>query len=239
MDAPLAQKSLAKYEWACLPALLLFVGCSLQSIAQTELKPLFEQRACAAAPDLVQPVHKVSVLNLGWHTGIVFTSLDAGPELKRRIAEFRLYPFVEIGWGDGEFYRASGYSYWKGLKALFFADGAVLHVTGFGSEYASYASANQEIELQLSEEGFSQLSEYILQSIDSPEETEAVALGRALYGRGHFYGAKGHTSIFRTCNTWTANALKKAGCDVSTRSTTASGLMKDLLDLPRQNAQAH
>jgi uncharacterized protein (TIGR02117 family) len=151
------------------------------------------------------------VANLGWHTGIIISSQEFQRRSKLKLPDLVNSNFVEFGWGDREFYQSSRYSSAAAIKAALFSSGSVVHVVQI-NQPALYFSRLDVIELGLSSDQLDSLVTYISSSFASQPAGELRALGLALYGQGHFYEATGSFSLARTCNSWTAEALIKAGC---------------------------
>ena len=209
--------------------LVLSQSCSLESIASGGVTPSYVKRSCTKTEGAAGGTKHIFVVNIGWHTGLMLLSTEAG-ELP--LPEFRTNSHVEIGWGDGDFYRASGYSYWKGFRALFFPGEAVIHSAGFQDDAENYFRQSEVIELAIAPDRYQALMKLVEGSLLYDENHQPIAVGRSLYGNGHFYRAAGHTGVCRTCNTWNAEALRTAGCDVAANLVRSSSLMRELRKLP-------
>ncbi|HZM35285.1 MAG TPA: DUF2459 domain-containing protein [Burkholderiales bacterium] len=57
--------------------------------------------------------------------------------------------YVEIGWGDRDYYPAEGFNLWYAIKAIAWPSASVLHVTGFDEPPARRFPASEVIELRL------------------------------------------------------------------------------------------
>jgi len=59
-----------------------------------------------------------------------------------------------------------------------------------------------------------------------------IVLGGGQYASSRFYAAREKYSLLRTCNTWTARALREAGLPIEPlQVVTAAGLMDELRKL--------
>lgn len=118
--------------------------------------------------------------------------------------------YLVMGWGSREFYTSTAdYSdmelgtIWRAATG----DRAVMHVAPAGDISKSEGS----VELQLSEEGFARLLDFILESFVKTNNNP-ILLPDATFGYGDvFYEAKGRFNIFNPCNVWVSRALTKAG----------------------------
>lgn len=201
-----------------------FSGCSLSSFAQNHSRS-FDAVSCTAARADTTTVY---VDSLGWHTGIVIAAKDAAQSLGGVIPEFRRSPWVEIGWGDRDFYMASGYSYSAGVRALFFSRGSAIHAAGFEETPERFFDQYELVQLTLNRQQLDSLLRYILEHLELDACCNAQRLGASLYGEGSFYAGRGDFSITRTCNSWTAGALVAAGCPIDAELTRASTLLREL-----------
>jgi hypothetical protein len=100
----------------------------------------------------------------------------------------------------------------------------VLHVAGFRGAPEDYFRLSEVVELVVPEERLVQLVRYIHDAYERTGARSAAALGPGLYGDSRFYPAWESFHLFRTCNVWTARALRLAGLPVRD-SITMEGLM--------------
>lgn len=150
------------------------------------------------------------------HTGLVLPKVAAGVDWRgwaraRDLADPRYARFdhVAIGWGQKDFYL--GTPTWHELKprvvlaALTGSDATLLHV----EHLPRPAPAPDERPVTLTPEQYRRLAAFIMASFRSG--------GRRYPGYGPndvFYDARGHYDAFRTCNSWTGDALRYAGVRV-------------------------
>lgn len=215
-----------------LPALIsLWCGCSLQSVA-TSSEPGLHRLACAEAQHATQVIY---VVNLGWHSGVVING-DTIREHATTLAFISRGRWTEFGWGDSDFYRSSGYSWWRGLQALTASRATALHAASFEEAPERFFAEAEVFQVAVSEIAVKSLVDYVEQSLDVADG-DADRLGPSLYGTGGFYAAKGRFSIVNTCNTWTAGALIAAGCAVEKNLSRAGTLSRALKRLERDNKQ--
>ncbi len=161
-----------------------------------------------------------------WHAGVVLKVSDIPGDL---VPERRDYPeaeYLELGWGDWDFYQVPGFHLGYALKALLFSDKSILHVVDFGGPVDRYALYREIIEFHPASRGFERLVGYIDESFAREGRSAARPVGRGLYGDSRFYPARGAFHLFNTCNTWIAGALQAAGYPISS-AITVSGLLSD------------
>jgi uncharacterized protein (TIGR02117 family) len=187
-------------------AIVLLAGCATQ--------------ASAPGPRGEIPVH---VVTHGWHTGLAMRASDIDfarwPALPHPVRA----RYIEVGWGDRDYYPAPGFNLWYGFKALLWPTASVLHVTGFDQPPRRYFPASEIVELHISRTGFERLLAYIVSSF----EPGGAAVAPGLYASGAFYPSREKFHLFNTCNVWVARGLREAGIEVRP-SITTEGLMAQL-----------
>ena len=150
------------------------------------------------------PLHLVSH---GWHTGIALRAADIDFARWRPLPHPARARYIEVGWGDRDFYPEPGFNLWYGIKALFWPTPSVLHVVGFDEPPARYFPGSEVRELRVPRAGFERLLAYIAASF----EPGAAPIAPGLYATGAFHPSRETFHLFNTCNTWVARGLREAG----------------------------
>lgn len=184
-------------------ALPLFLGASCLGPVKSLYPPVADQRS-----------RSVYVVSHGWHTGLVIPCDDVAPELWRAARDFAPARYIEVGWGDDGFYRAQKITVSITLKALFWPTPSVLHLVGLDDPPAEFAGSKL-VEVTLSPEGFDKMCAFVGRTHEYTKEGRPIWLARGLYGESAFYRARGKYYFPKTCNHWTARALRKAGCPIT------------------------
>lgn len=129
-------------------------------------------------------------------------------------ADFKKRPgeWVEIGWGDKEFYRKvptwNEFRLSIALKALFLPGDSAIHI--------NYVEGNPEYypakaRLEISPETYKKIVATIRDQFVLKKGKPLVLVSGGYSEADNFYEAHGSFSIFRTCNTWTSDVLAEAG----------------------------
>ncbi len=177
--------------------------------------------ACAApVKDLYPPGDNAStkaiyLVSHGWHAGIVFRRADIPGNLWPENVNFPYAEFLEVGWGDKQYYQTPDAHFGVTLRAALWPTPSVLHIVGFNGAVTAYYSSSEIIEIKLSEPGFELLSRYIAESFARNESGQALPLGHGLYGNSLFYQSRESYHLFNTCNVWTARALRAASVPIT------------------------
>ena len=202
-----------------------------------------------------EPTVRIFVVSHGYHAGLVLprgSLADAAsrrgyPALVAVATRFAAFSFVEIGWGDEEFYRSvptiASVTIPMAARALFLpGNRSVLHLVGLSSPPRAAFPLADMIALDLSSEGF----ERVLVRIDATFAPAGAGhpaddAGPGLYGPSRFYRARGTFNILHVCNHWLADLLDAAGVPTAPfLATLPAGVLLDLewrsglRPLPRQ-----
>jgi uncharacterized protein (TIGR02117 family) len=166
------------------------------------------------------PVFSIYLVSHSWHTGIVIKRADIPSGIWPESKDFSAAEYLEIGWGDWDFYQSREPGSWLTFKAAFWPTASVLHVVGFRGPLVRYFPYNEIIELELSQRDFKHLCRYLHNSYARDSPGVVRPLGPGLYGDSRFYPARGKFHLLNTCNVWAARALQAAGYPLTSAITT-------------------
>ncbi len=190
-----------------------------------------------------EPSIDVFVVSHGYHAGFAL-STKALAEVAQRdghgallaVAE-RLggFPFIEIGWGEEQFYSSvptlSSLTPRLAVRALFNPDNrSVLHVVALPDQPREVFPSADVVRVPLSQEGYARLVAAIEATFATHgDPASPQILGRGLYRASLFFRAKGHFNILNVCNHWVSDVLAAGGLPVTpVFDTVAPGLLLDL-----------
>lgn len=203
--------NLARPGWLALG--LLIIGCH----------SITPDQAVADAPG----VSTIYVVSHGWHAGIVVHRSDIPGDRWPEMQDFPNADYLEVGWGDRDFYQSRDPGLVTTLKAGLWPTDSVLHVVGFRGPVSGYFPHSQVIALPISRDGLARLIAFIDDAHDRPDRTPLRSLNPGLYGDSRYYAARGRFHLFNNCNGWTARALRAAGYTVDD-AMTVRGLFDQL-----------
>ncbi len=175
---------------------------------------------CAGPVDALYPAREgeavtaIWVVSHGWHTGIVVRREDVPDGLWPQLRDFADSELVEIGWGERDFYMAPAGTSGMALRAALWPASSVVHVAGFRGAAERYFPASEVVEIKLSRRGFEKLATFIQDAYATEPANGAISLGPGQYPNSRFYLARERYHALKTCNSWTAKALRSAGCPV-------------------------
>ena len=202
---------------------LVFIAC---------LWTLVFLEVCASSaqdPQLSQPgapAKVIYVVSHGWHTGIALKREDIPTTvLWPELTDFAQNDYIEVGWGDGDYYPAPETTWSMTIKAGFSSTRSVLHVAGFNEPVRKFFAASEVVEVALSDEAFKELCAFIARTHERVPGDEGGKIPPGLYGNSRFYPAQGKFRVFYNCNTWVAEALRAAGLPMNRFTMTADSVM--------------
>lgn len=167
-------------------------------------------------PGADEPVREFYVVSHGWHTGIVIDRDDVPQQVWPEHSTFKQHQFIEIGWGDEAWYRSNKATCGLLLNAFIWPTDSVLHVVGFDQPVEKQFPDSGIIKVTASQRGFGKLMAYIRKSFEIDRNGKTIFLQKGPYGRSKFFKARGSYSGMRTCNRWTADAVRETGAPIST-----------------------
>jgi uncharacterized protein (TIGR02117 family) len=176
-------------------------------------------------PGQNEPVKIIYLVSHGWHAGIVLRRSDTPKDIWPSGPGFPRGEFLQVGWGDSEYYQIPDPPFAVSLKAALLPTSSVLHIVGFNGPVAGYFVNSEVIRIELSEPGFEKLYRFIATSFARDEAGHMRPLGEGLYGDSRFYQSREVYHLLNTSNVWNARALREAGCPVTLGTLTVDHLM--------------
>ena len=176
-----------------------------------------------SAPNSNQNKSSIYIVSHKWHSGIILpaSSLD--------LPLFCGARYVEIGWGDVDYYPLEETSVLDAFRAAFFSKGSVMHIVWFASQPSEYFPNSKVYEIRLTKQEMNRLIGFILNSFSRDERGRPVLVGKGLYGQSRFYKAQGDFHLFHNCNSWVAEAFKSSEYPIALEGVfTSEGLSKRL-----------
>ena len=179
-------------------------------------------------PGAGEPIRSIYVINHGWHTGIAVRRADIPEGVWPQHRDLLASEYVEVGWGNRDFYLAPEGTVWLALKAAVWPTPGVLHVVGFDGPMERFFDGREIVQVLVSDRGFHQLAVVIQDAYAKDEAGTPIVVGPGQYANSRFYVAREKYYVLKTCNTWTVTALRAAGLPVVPLSAvTAAGAIAE------------
>jgi uncharacterized protein (TIGR02117 family) len=166
--------------------------------------------------ELILPVTTAAY---NWRSHLTLTQLGSHADA---------YQYLSFGWGDRKFFMNSSLDPISIFDALFLPSPTAIHVWGHTEESSQWPKDFEIKQVQLNRAQYLKLVQFINASFQHTAQGSAQYIRPGLYPDSGFYEAVGSYSIARTCNTWTADALKQADVNTPVWSATAPAIMQHL-----------
>ncbi len=166
----------------------------------------------------------------GWHAGIAIRRGDISPGAWAVPDDFPDAAFLEVGWGDADYYPHPDPGARTLLKAGLLPTNSVLHVAAFRRDPVAVFGHRAVIRIPISEAGRDALLTFIRDE-HARRDGSVIPVGPGLYGESRFYAGTTRYHAFNNCNTWVAQALRTAGCAMApARALTVRALLAQARD---------
>ncbi|MDY6800934.1 MAG: DUF2459 domain-containing protein [Bacteroidota bacterium] len=174
-------------------------------------------------------LYKIYVVKYDWHTGVIFERNAAVKFFPALQDDYNDFKFIEIGWGDKDFYMAEKETFWITFKAGMLPTKSVLHVTALMNNPEKHYKGLEMVIINLRKDDFKNLIQYFNKSFALDTNKNNIKLKDGLKENSLFYLSKEKYHIFKTCNAWIARGLKRAGVPVHPfYALTSKNIMKQL-----------
>ena len=161
------------------------------------------------------PLRRVWVLRAGWHTGLVLPRAAIGHRL---LSLFSFSPkprFLVFGWGNRDFYMATHPGIWTVLSALFPSASVVLVQSCRHKPTVCLGPSIHLRPVAVGQNGFARLRQYLEQTLKKNPAGHLEPITQGPAPQSEFFASRLSYDAFHTCNTWTADALRRAGVPVT------------------------
>lgn len=174
---------------------------------------------CASAPLPARPraagaaAGAIRLVARDWHTDVALAAGQLGAPLDGLAAEWPGAVSLVLGFGDRAWLLHGDRSIGAMLAALLPGPGAML-VTGLSVPPEEAFGADSVVALRVTADGLARLRGFLAASLDLDAAGRPMALAEGPYRGSRFYASRLTYSLAYTCNTWTAEALARAGLPV-------------------------
>ena len=175
------------------------------------------------------PEMEIYLLSNEIHTDLAFPVVNEvfdwenflnGDDFKERPSEW-----IEIGWGDQQFYFEmptwDKFTFKLAWDALFVPGQAVIHVNYLDGHPSSYANHRK---IKISKKNYKKLVEKVLNQFNLKNGKPILIPNKGYDLTDNFYESYGNFSLIRTCNVWTSEVLGEADLKRPIWSPTKYGL---------------
>lgn len=170
----------------------------------------------------------VYLIKQNWHTALVFTPEQIDTAIIPEAKYFTGYNLIDFGWGDEEFYQYPGFDSGLAFGALFYSTPSTLRVEGITySKESLFDYSEIVIKLTIDQGQLRKLNEFLSGSFYRDDSGNPDILNNQAGGKIKFFKSPDSYHLFRTCNTWVAEALFYAGFEIETNIILAEQLFNE------------
>lgn len=166
----------------------------------------------------------VYLVKENWHTGLMIPVNDFTKKILPVFSYFEGFEYVDIGWGDADFYQSEGFNICLAANAILFPTPSVLRIDGYRFSIERVIAWREfAIQFILTEEMFLRMADFINQSFKYNDYKEVVISSRVKEKPIIFFKSVHYYFFTRTCNTWAAEAIQSAGFEIDTFGLVTAG----------------
>lgn len=179
---------------------------------------------------LIQSHAQVYIVKNNMHTGIIISITKDTFELLQAVNNFGNFKYINIGWGDEDFYQHPDPDIIMGAKAVLIPTNSVIRIEGKNDDINKIVERSDYcIKFDLTETQFIKLCGFIDSSFTKDSNQNLTVVSQNDNNRIIFYKSVLKYHLFNTCNTWIAEAFESCGFDISSSEViTAENLFEEL-----------
>jgi hypothetical protein len=174
-----------------------------------------------------EPRTGLYVVRHGWHTRIAVRYADVDPALWPESRDLGAVTWLEVGWGDRDYYPAPHASIWDAIDTVIRPTPAAIHVGGFDQAPPAFLADVPMVCILVSARALDGLARFIHDAYEL-QNGAPIRIRPGNYERSWFYRATGrYHAVFNNSNVWVARGLRAAGVPVvPSRAVTASQTLR-------------
>jgi hypothetical protein len=157
-------------------------------------------------------MHTIYVAKISWHTGLIVPTYTLPDSIWPAQFDISEYEYLEIGWGDRDYYQHPKFNIWYAFKALFWPTSTAIHILPLLERHIqpTYGSTKL-VRLDINDSELDSLTRFLLSQFKLNENGKIIPLAQGFYQTSQFFA--GSTKYFfpKNSNVWAAMALKRAG----------------------------
>lgn len=175
--------------------------------------------------------NKIYVSKIDWHVGIILEVDESSLSQIECLAEFSEFNYVDIGWGDADFYQSTErFDLYLATKAILLPTPSVVRVQGYNNRIEDIIKyRDYTFEILLDSLQFNSLGQFINASFKKDSLNQNIISSEKYSGVIKYYHSPHKYYFANTCNTWVAEALENSGYKINSSNViTAEELFREL-----------
>src|SRR5690606_12675611 len=146
-----------------------------------------------------------------WPSGIVVPVYTLPDSLWKDDHTYVDKYYLEIGWGDADYFPHHGLNFWYALKAVFWPTRSVLHIRPIGRKREQYYWYTDVVRIEVNNEPHQPRSLYLEGELALDKNGKIIPAAVGLFPDSHFYEGSSSYYFPNNSNVWAARAVKRAG----------------------------
>lgn len=160
-----------------------------------------------------EKTNSIYVSSLSWHTGIVVPAASFPDTIWREGHHYGDAQYLEIGWGDADYFTHEGFNLWYALKAVFWPTPSVIQIKPINRKVENYYTNTDVAKIDVDDEQLQRLVNFLVEELQLDEDGKVIPVTE---GTGNtFYKSSSSYYFPENSNVWAARALKEAGFSIS------------------------
>lgn len=158
--------------------------------------------------------YTIYISSISWHTGVVVPAGTFPESIWPKQHNYSDAAYLEIGWGDADYFTNDGFNPWYALKAIFWPTSSVLQIKPIYGKVEAFYSNTDVARIFISEEQLQKLKNYLTEEFELDKNGKIIP---ATAGPSNSYFFQGSSSYYfpKNSNVWAARALKETGYDIN------------------------
>jgi uncharacterized protein (TIGR02117 family) len=153
----------------------------------------------------------IYVSSISWHTGIVVPASGLPDSIWPEGHRYEDAAYLEIGWGEVDFYPSEGFNLWYALKSVFWPTSSVLHVNPIYRSVEEFYTNTDVVKIELTEEQLRAICRYLMEEFERDEKGKIIPAAEGIYPTSQFYRGSSSYYFPKNSNVWAARAIQRAG----------------------------
>ncbi len=159
----------------------------------------------------------VYLVKENWHTGLMIPVNDFTKKTLPVLSHFDDFQYVDIGWGDAQFYQSPGFNIFLALNAILPPTPSVIRIDGYKFPIERVIQWREfAIRFILTKDMFLRMADFINQSFQYNADNEVIISSKEESNSIIYFKSVHYYYFARTCNTWAAEAIQSAGIGIDT-----------------------
>jgi len=153
----------------------------------------------------------IYVAQISWHSGLIIPTSFLPDSIWPADSDYSQAPFLEIGWGDRDFYQTPGFNPWYAFKAVVWPTKSAIHINPIHQPLTSYYSDTRLVRIIINQQQKAKLLSFLMHHFETGKGGKLIELESGIYWGSQFFAATKRYYWFRNSNTWVAMALQHLG----------------------------